>query len=194
MNEEIIYLDCAGKENRDTVVDIIKKTVEESKFKYLVVPTSTGKSIDLIIEKNIHKNISVIAVIIHNGFVEIDKNKIEKEKLEEYRKNGIEIFQGSHSLSGIERAISRKFGGISSVEIIAAALKIFGGDGIKVAVEIAVMAADGGLVPTTEEILVAGGTSGGLDTLVSMKAAHMNNFFDLNISKIYVKPLKRVSL
>lgn len=191
MKDDIIYFDGAGKENLEKVVEVIESKISEGGYRYLVVPTSRGRSLDALIEKGIHNKIKLVAVLIHNGFLPIDKNKLSLEKRDEYRKLGIEVFQGGHSLSGIERSISRKFSGIGPVEIISETLKLFGGDGIKVAVEISVMAADAGLVPTTEEILAAGGSSGGLDTLLSLRSAHMNNFFDLNISKIFAKPLRR---
>jgi hypothetical protein len=77
------------------------------------------------------------------------------------------------------------------VEIIAHVLRLFGGDGIKVAVEVSVMAADAGLIPTSREIISVGGTSGGADSAIVLKAAHMNNFFDLEIREIIAKPRQR---
>jgi hypothetical protein len=79
------------------------------------------------------------------------------------------------------------------VEIIAETLKRFGTEGVKVAVEVAVMAADAGLVPTDREIIAVGGTGGGADTALVMKAAHMNNFFDLEVREIIAKPRQRVA-
>ena len=97
----------------------------------------------------------------------------------------------SHALSGVGRSITGKFGGVSHVEVIAHTLRLFGTDGIKVAVEVAVMAADAGLVPTDREIIACGGTAGGADTAIVLKAAHMNNFFDLEIREIIAKPRQR---
>jgi len=93
----------------------------------------------------------------------------------------VKVLVCSHALSGVGRSITNKFGGISQVEIIAYTLRLFGTEGLKVAVEVAVMAADAGLVPTDCEIIAVGGSGGGADTAVVLKAAHMNNFFDLEI-------------
>ena len=95
----------------------------------------------------------------------------------------MKILTCSHALSGVARSITNKFGGISHVEIIAQTLRLFG-EGIKVAVEIAVMAADAGLIPTDREIIAAGGTGKGADAALVMQAAHMNNFFDLKIKEV----------
>lgn len=191
MVENITYFEYSGKENIEEVINLAENIIQESNFKYFLVPTSTGNTVLELMKRDIHKKIKLVAVTTHSGFKGGDTSSLHTDVRKDFEENGITVLQGTHSLSGIERALSRKYSGISPSEIISEALKIFGGDGIKVAVEIAIMAADSGLVPTSEEILVAGGTSGGLDTLVSLQPAHMNNFFDINISKIYAKPLNK---
>jgi hypothetical protein len=59
---------------------------------------------------------------------------------------------------------------------------------MKVAVEIAVMAADAGLVSTRESCISIGGTACGADTAVLLRPAHAQNFFDLKIQEILSKP------
>ena len=76
------------------------------------------------------------------------------------------------------------------MEIIAQTLRRLG-EGVKVAVEVSVMAADAGLVPTDREIVALGGTGGGPDVALVLQAAHMKNFFDLDIREILCKPRGR---
>lgn len=59
----------------------------------------------------------------------------------------------------MERSVTKNFGGISHVESIAYTLRLFGTEGLKVAVEVAVMAADAGLIPTDREIIAGGGSA-----------------------------------
>jgi len=73
------------------------------------------------------------------------------------------------------------------VEIIAETLRMFC-QGIKVCVEISIMAADAGLIPTDSEIIAIGGTAKGVDTAVVLKPANMGNFFDLRIHEIIAMP------
>ena len=47
----------------------------------------------------------------------------------------------------------------------------------------------GGITPT--EIIALGGNGGGADTAIVLKAAHMNNFFDLEVREILTKPRQR---
>jgi hypothetical protein len=89
--------------------------------------------------------------------------------------------------SGIERSISRRFGGVSQVETIAEALRSLFGHGLKVCVEIAIMAADAGAVPI-EDLIAVGGTGSGSDTAIVIRPAHMNNFFDARIREILIVP------
>jgi hypothetical protein len=127
----------------------------------------------------------------HAGFRGGDQQDLSDEQRRALEGKGVKVLIGSHALSGVGRSVTNKFGGITHVEIIAQTLKQFGGEGIKVAVEVAVMAADAGLVPTDREIIAVGGTGGGADTAVVLKAAHMNNFFDLEIREIIAKPRQR---
>ncbi|MCK4591804.1 MAG: hypothetical protein KAT86_08625 [Candidatus Latescibacteria bacterium] len=53
------------------------------------------------------------------------------------------------------------------------------------------MAADAGLIPTDREIIAVGGSGGGAEAAIVLKATYMNNFFDLEIRKIIAKPRQR---
>ena len=62
------------------------------------------------------------------------------------------------------------------------------GQGVKVCVEIAVMALDAGLIPHGEEIIVVAGSGRGADTAVIMHPAHANNILETKINEILCKP------
>lgn len=53
------------------------------------------------------------------------------------------------------------------------------------------MAADAELIPADREIIAVGGTGRGADSAIVLKAAYMNNFFDLEVRKIIAKPRQR---
>jgi len=61
---------------------------------------------------------------------------------------------------------------------------------MKVACEIAVMAADAGMIRTDEDIIaIAGvGRSGGADTAAVIKAEPAHRFFDLKVKEVICKP------
>jgi hypothetical protein len=96
------------------------------------------------------------------------------------------VIAASHALSGIERSVAFKHSGIYPVLLIADTLRLLG-HGTKVAVEIAVMAADAGAL-SGNDIISIGGTGKGADTALVVKPAHQNNFFDLRIREVVCKP------
>ena len=72
--------------------------------------------------------------------------------------------------------------------ILANLLRIFG-QGIKVVVEIAMMACDGGCVASKERIIAVAGTGTGADVAVVMTAAPSTRWTKLRIHEIICKPL-----
>ncbi len=103
------------------------------------------------------------------------------------------IVCGTHSLSGLERAISRnpKLGGSSRTEAIAEAFRRTVAIGMKVAVECVLIAADQGVIPVTDEVMAVGGTIEGADTAVVIKPAHTAAFFDLQVREFVAMPRNR---
>jgi hypothetical protein len=87
----------------------------------------------------------------------------------------------------VGRAVRKKLNTYELEEIMAYTLRIFG-EGTKVAVEIALMAADAGLVSTQEPCISVGGTGQGSDTAILLQPAHAQNFFDIKILEILAKP------
>jgi hypothetical protein len=72
------------------------------------------------------------------------------------------------------------------VLLVADTLKLFG-QGTKVAVEVAVMAADAGAL-SGRDVVAVGGSSQGADTALVLKPAHAARIFELKIREIVCKP------
>lgn len=109
------------------------------------------------------------------------------EMRENLTKKGVKVLTTTHLLAGVDRAIRNQFSGVYPAEIMAQTLRIFG-QGIKVAVEIAVMALDAGLIPYGKEIVSIGGTSSGADAAIIITPAHSNNFFATEVKEIICMP------
>jgi hypothetical protein len=151
-------------------------------LRYLVVASTTGDTAEKLRAAVGERDMKVVCVSYHAGMQGEDK-VMPVERREELRSQGIEVVICSHALSGIERSIKNKFGTIGPLEIMANTLRSFG-QGAKVAVEIAVMAADSAAVPTTEDIMCLGGSGKGCDVALVLRAAHQNNFFDLRVREV----------
>jgi hypothetical protein len=114
---------------------------------------------------------------------------MSRETYDELLSRGVKIVRASHALSGVERSITEKLGGASRVEAISATLRSLFGQGMKVCVEIAVMAADSGSIPCGEvEVIVIGGSGWGADTACVMRPGHANTFFDMEVREILAIP------
>lgn len=106
---------------------------------------------------------------------------------EELERAGVELVRASHLLSGAERGLSTVFGGVYPVELIAHTLRMFG-DGMKVCVEIAAMAADAGLIPYGERVVAVGGTRTGADTAAVVLPAPASRILDTRVEEVLCKP------
>lgn len=187
--KEIVYFDRPGPQNTDAVVEAVKKRREELGIGYVVVASNSGETALKLWNALKDADVKLISIPHHAGFSGGDKQSITPEKRKELENKGIAVLMASHALSGVGRSIASKFGGISHVEIIAHTLRRIG-QGIKVTVEISIMAADAGLIPTDTEIIAIGGSGRGADAATVIKPAHMNNFFDMEIREIIAMPRK----
>jgi hypothetical protein len=189
--KEILYFDRGGAQNTDEVVQAVQKRARELGIEHVVIASDTGETALKFWEVLQGMGVKLISVAEHVGYDGADESSIDGDKRKELETRGIKVLVSSHALSGVGRSITKKFGGISQVEIIAYTLRLLGSEGTKVAVEISIMAADAGLIPTNKEIIAVGGSGGGADSAIVLKAAHMNNFFDLEIREIIAKPRQR---
>jgi hypothetical protein len=93
----------------------------------------------------------------------------------------------THALGTLGRAVRKKFNTIQVDEIIANVLRLFG-QGMKVACEVACMAADAGLIRTDEDSVAIGGTDQGADTAIIIRPSNTHTFPNARIREIICKP------
>jgi hypothetical protein len=115
----------------------------------------------------------------------------EQELAEENRaaieRAGGQILTCQHAFGGVNRAVRRKLETYQVDEIIAYTLRRFG-QGVKVVVEIALMAADAGLVRTDTPVMSIAGSGRGADTVAILLPANAQGFFDLQVLEIVCLP------
>ncbi|MEM4523869.1 MAG: pyruvate kinase alpha/beta domain-containing protein [Archaeoglobaceae archaeon] len=189
MEKKIVYFEKPGPQNTEATLKLAFERAKELGITHVVIASSYGETAKKALEF-LDGNIKLVVVTYHTGFVEEGKNTMDIETENFLRSKGVTIVRQTHVLSGVERSISRKLGGISRVEAIAEALRSLFGHGLKVCVEIAIMAADSGAIPI-REVVAVGGRSRGADTAVVIRPAHMNNFFDAQIKEIICMPREK---
>ena len=186
--EKIIYFESPEEADTEVTLEAAKERAKALNIRDVVVASTTGAT--GVKACKIFQGFNLVVVRHHTGFKQPNVQEMLPEYEAEIVKSGAKLLTATHALSGVERSIRRKLNTYGPVEILAEGLKILG-NGLKVCIEIAVMAADAGLIPVDRECVAVAGSGGGADTAVVLKPANSNNFFDLCVSEIIVKPRSR---
>ena len=182
---DVIYFDEPGIQNTEETLKHAYKRAQELGVRDIVVASTTGET--GLKACQIFKGFNVVVVRHHTGFRMPGVQEMKRELEEEILKMGGKILTASHAFSGVERSIRNKLGTIGMLTIIAETLRLFS-EGVKVCVEITVMAADAGLIPVDRDVIAIAGTSRGADTALLIKPSHSNDFFNLTIREVIAKP------
>jgi hypothetical protein len=193
MGRSIFYFNQPGFENTEEVVEIVYKRLKEGDIKSVVVASSSGETGFKFAKKMAHET-NLVVVSTHPGYSVPGVWNFDRKILTELESMGCAVVKQSHILSGLERSISNKFSGVSHTEVLAEALRSLLGVGMKVAIEVAIMAADSGAIPIEKTIAVGGTASKsrrGADCAIVVWPSHFNNFFDFRVLEILAKPFRR---
>jgi hypothetical protein len=152
-----------------------------------VVVASTGGGTACELARTLPNGISAACVTHQVGFREPGKSELSDETENFLAASGIPVLRTTNLFGGVERAARLKFGGLGPAETIAFTYRTLG-EGTKVAVEIAVMALDAGLIPYGKDIIAIAGTGSGADTAIVIRPAHSRQFFETRVKEIICKP------
>ena len=179
-----MYFTKPGPGNTRATIDLTLQTAGEKGIKHIVVASNSGKTALLLAGC---PDLNIVCVTHVYGFSENGKNELEESDRLELQRQGVRVLSTTHVLSGVERGISAQSGGMYPAEIISNTLRMLG-QGIKVCVEIAIMALDAGLIPHGDAVIAIGGTVAGADTAVIITPAHAQQVFKTKIHEILCKP------
>lgn len=180
-----MIFDTAGEHNTEAALKAAGARAAELGIQEIVVSSTSGKTASKALE--LLPGFRIVVVTYHCGFREPFRNVMPVSVRAELENRGARVVSATHALSGVERSIAKTYGGSYPVLLVADTLRLFG-QGTKVAVEIAIMAADAGAL-SGADIVSVGGTAKGVDTALVLKPAHQNNVFkDLFIKEIICKP------
>lgn len=160
----------------------------EGGIKHLVIPSCTGDTIKKVLQMG--SSLNIVGVTHHVGFAGSGIDEMSAATREALSSQGVKLLTTTHLFAGVDRGIRNHFGGVYPAEIMAQTLRIFG-QGVKVAVEVAVMALDAGIVPYGEDIVALGGTASGADSAIVIRPAHSNHFFQTEVREIICMPRQK---
>ncbi len=193
----IAYFSEPGRQNTEDTFLIAKDRALELGIKTIVVASITGETGVKAVEA--FDGFKVIVVSHNTGYAEPNVQQMKSENIEKIKEKGAVILTTTSAFGGLSRAMRQASlmpPGADYVigDIVANSIRIFG-QGVKVACEVASMAADGGLVRTDEEIISIAGTNLGLkesargaDTALVLQPANVHLFFQTRVKEILCKP------
>ncbi|MBN1367984.1 MAG: hypothetical protein JW967_08660 [Dehalococcoidales bacterium] len=185
MEAKTVYFENMGESNTETTLKLAKQRAIESGIKTIIIASSRGVTAVKAIKAL--KGFHVIIVSHVTGFGGPDTQEFTEDNRKAVEKQGFTILTAAHPFAGLSRAMRSKHNMFMLGDIVSDTLRVFG-HGTKVACELALMAADAGLVRTDEDVICIGGTGRGADTACVIKPVNTHNFFDLKVKEIICKP------
>jgi hypothetical protein len=205
------YFENKGEQNTDKTLELAKVRALERNVKQVVVASTRGITGVKAAEAFKDTGIEVIIVTHQTGHIGAGVQQLTDENRKKLESLDITIVTGSDALEGgVGLGITRRqttdatrptpeTQGMASlirrmnptippvVRIVASVLRLFC-QGMKVAVEVTLMAADAGVIPVDHAIVAIAGTGRGADTAIVIQPANTTNFLDLDIHEIIAKP------
>lgn len=182
-----MYWKRSGGEKTEETLQVAVDRLERSDINDVVIASNSGKTVKKFAGMVDISEINLVCVTHHVGFREPGEDEMDVDMRQQLEEMGIEILTTTHVLAGVARSIKKKHGGLYPAEIMAEALRMLG-QGVKVTVEISIMALDAGLVPYGTEIIAVGGTGWGADTASIVRPGHSNNVFETDVLEVLCRP------
>nr|MDO8113817.1 pyruvate kinase alpha/beta domain-containing protein [Candidatus Sigynarchaeota archaeon] len=190
MDVQVKYFESPGDHAKD-VFDHVKSIVDARGIKDIVVASTRGETGLRACNVFDPAKYNVTIVTHSQGFITKNQQEFRDDNKKAIIAKGGKILTGTHAFSGVETGISKKLAPgnvLFPVEVFARIVRLVIGDGIKVCMEIAVMAADAGLVRVDKDVLCIAGTGTSADTACIIKPAYSRDFTELRLKQILCKP------
>jgi hypothetical protein len=184
LEEKITYFETVGPENTEETLRLAAERSKARGIKKIVLASTTGKTARLAAERFAGTGIKMVVVPHQYGFV--GRQRFPTELITELEKKGHRVHFGTMLFH------TDGFYGTTTPTVMAIILRTLC-QGMKVAVEIILMAADAGCIAAGERIIAVTGTGRGSDTAVVATAATSTKLYELHITEIICKPLETKS-
>lgn len=183
MESKILYFEEQGIANTDATLLAARERAEALGIRQIVLASSHGYTAKRAAAIFDRLDVDIIAVTLSASFTDLGWPMTPAERAE-LEALGVTVFTGLHSLGD---DVSDAFVSFPPNKIVRETLYRFC-QGMKVAVEVALMAADADLLDMSREIIAIAGTGEGADTAIVLKPAYARKFKNLEIREILAKP------
>ena len=180
MEERIVYFEEAGTENTAAVFDVVDRALDELGIHKIVLASTRGDTARYAMDRYHGRDVRLIVVPHQYGFG--PGQRFPPELVERARAEGHTVYFGTMLFH------QEKLFGTTIGKTVADFLRFFC-QGVKVCVEILLMAGNAGLVEAGEVVVVVAGTGRGADTALVMRGATSTEPKGMRVSRILCKPL-----
>jgi hypothetical protein len=180
MEKKIVYFEKPGEENTQEVIKLVLETAKSTNIRKIVVASTRGNTAKSMAAAVAGAGITLVVVPWQFGF-KGKENPFPQDLVKELRLKEHIVHFGTmlfHTTDLYNTNIPQALANI---------LRVFG-QGIKVCIEIIMMACDGGCIGIGEKVIAVGGTRFGADTAVLATAAPSTRVAALHIHEIICKP------
>ena len=184
-SSKCVYFAETGPHNTARTLELASARAHALGIRHALVASTSGSTGVRAAQEM--QPMQVIVVTHSTGFQEPDKQELTRENRAAIEAAGAEILTCQHAFGGVGRGVRTKLRTYEIDEIIAFTLRTFC-EGIKVAAEMSLMAADAGLVSTSEPVIAVAGTGSGADTAAILLPSNAQTFFDLRFLEIICMP------
>lgn len=181
MEEKIVYFEEPGPANTETVLRLAGERAKARGIKKIVLASTTGETARTAAKLWSKSGIKLVVVPHQYGFM--FSQRFPPELVAELSGKGHRVHFGTMLFH------TESLYGMNTPFVMASLLRTFC-QGMKVCVEIVLMAVDGGHVDVGEEVVVVAGSGRGADTAVVALSAPSTRLADLHITEIICKPLQ----
>lgn len=175
MKRFVSYFDKYGPENTPEVIQAVADRLRDGDIAAVVVASTSGQTA-LELVRRIGSG-GPRLVCVSDPPQASSYPGITPQNRELLEKSGVVIVDRVPyaSTSYSWGACENMYGALDLRVVIFDAFRLVGGNGLKVAIEVGLMATDGGIVRPRERIISIGGTERGADTAIVMRAAFSQN-------------------
>lgn len=184
----MITYEKPGPANTEETLKLAISAAKERGYEIVVATTRGGtavRTLELAREMGYEGNIVAVTHVF--GFMKPGVNTLPDEARRFLNDSGVRTVTAAHALSGAERGVSKVFHGVYPAELIAATLRMLG-QGVKVCVEIALMALDNGAIAYGKPVVCIAGTGSGADTCCIVTPSYTASLLDTKVNEILCKP------
>ena len=184
MEEKIVYFERPGKSHTDETLRLAIQRAQARGISTMLVASTVGDTARAAAAAVTGTGIKLVVVPHQFGFTETQR--FPRDLVAELEAEGHCVHFGTMLFH------TEHFYGSDTPQLMAMILRTIG-QGIKVCVEIVLMAADGGRVAKGQQVVAISGTARGADTAVVATVSTSTALHDLHITEIICKPLQTKS-